>query len=339
MVAARKLPNFGLGMAALGRPGYINLSRNQVFDNEDSDPNDVQRRSVESMQEKANQVMQALMTKSKEHGMLPWFDCARSYGLSEKFVGEFLRNQGTAPDDVVVSSKWGYTYVANWNVALQAGAPHEVKDHSIDNFLKQLEETKEHIGEYVDLYQVHSATFDSGILTDGQVHAALASCKKDDGWKIGLSVSGPNQNDVLREAMKIQTPDGERLFDSVQCTFNLLEQKPGSALLEARKEGMDIIIKEGMANGRVLNHKKVKEYAEQVKCSPDSLALACILAQPFEPRVLSGSVTPDQLNSNAEAISISETLKGNGDLLDQIMDDCVMDSEQYWQDRSALAWN
>ena len=344
MVATSKtLPRFGLGMAALGRPGYINLSRTQIFDNKESNMNDVQRRSVEAMQEKANEVMDTLMKESKGNDMLPWFDCARSYGLSEKFVGEFLRGKGVSPNEVIVSSKWGSTYVGDWKVELEAGEPHEVKDHSVGKFLKQIEETRTCIGEYVDLYQVHSATFDSGILTDSQVHDALASCKKEDGWKIGLSVSGHNQDDVLREAMKIKTSDGTRLFDSVQCTFNLLEQRPGEALLEAHKEGMDIIIKEGMANGRVLKNERVQEFARKNSWSADSLALACILAQPFEPRVLSGSVTSEQLSSNANAIAISKALRGEGEsdtnLLDQIMKDCVMDSEQYWKDRSALAWN
>lgn len=340
MAASTTLPRFGLGMAALGRPGYINLSRTHVFDNTKSDMSDVQRRSVESMQSKANEVMETLMTECAKRGdVLPWFDCARSYGLSEKFVGDFLRSRSVKPDDVVVSSKWGYTYVADWRVELEAGAPHEVKDHSVDNFLKQIKETKEQVGEYVNVYQVHSATFESGILTDERVHQALASCKRDDGWSIGLSVSGPNQDEILREAMKIRAPDGTRLFDSVQCTYNLLEQRPGKALLEARNEGMDVIVKEGMANGRVLNNEAVKDYAKKTNWSADGLALACILAQPFEPRVLSGSVTPGQLSSNFEAVTIAETLKSDSDLLDEIMKNCVMDSEQYWKDRSALAWN
>lgn len=342
MVAASKtlLPRFGLGMAALGRPGYINLSRTEVFDEEGSNKDDVRRRSVESMQEKANSVMTNLMEESKTQGMIPWFDCARSYGLSEKFVGEFLRNQNIQPEDVFVSSKWGYTYVADWKVELEPGKPHEVKDHSTENFLKQIEETKECLGEYIDLYQVHSATFDSGILTDAKVHDALSSCKNKDGWKIGLSVSGPNQGDILKEAMKITSPDGSRLFDSVQCTFNVLEQKPTESLLAAHQEGMDIIIKEGVANGRALRTEKLLTFAEANGWSVDGLALACILAQPFQPRVLSGSVTPEQLSSNFKAFEISKILKEERpELLELIMKECVMDSERYWKNRSALAWN
>jgi aryl-alcohol dehydrogenase-like predicted oxidoreductase len=197
------------------------------------------------------------------------------------------------------------------------------------------------VGEYVDLYQVHSATFDSGILTNKDAHAALSKCRRERGWKLGLSVSGPQQNDVLREAMKIKA-EGENvpLFDSVQCTFNVLEQRPGDALLEARESGMDIIIKEGLANGRALRHESVLDYSKQLGCPPDALALGCILAQPFAPRVLSGAVTAEQLTSNYEAHEVAKKLQENDShLLKEVMASTLVPSEDYWNERSALKWN
>lgn len=337
------LPRLGLGMAALGRPGYINLNRRAVFDK--SDNQNVVERSVELMQNQANVVMNTMMKETKrisnsDNKTLPWFDCARSYGLSEKFVGEFLKSNNVTPDEVYVSSKWGYTYVADWKVQLKDGQPHEVKDHSVENFLSQIDQTVECIGDYVKLYQVHSATFESGILTDKRVHEALNECKKSKGWSIGLSVSGPKQNAILREAMQIQASDGTRLFDSVQCTFNVLEQRPGDALLEAHNAGMDIIIKEGMANGRVFLNEKMQQISKSSGYSIDQIALACILSQPFNGRVLSGAVTDEQLVSNMKAMDLSEKLKGDEKpLLDEIMQSCCMESETYWADRTALAWN
>lgn len=336
VIISNSLPRLGLGLAALGRPGYINLNRSDIFDGKDANKSDTQRRSIDSMQEKANEVMKSLVSLAKENDTKPWFDCARSYGLSEKFVGEFLKNNQISSSDVVVSSKWGYSYVADWNIELEGGAPHEIKDHSIENFLKQIEETKEQIGDYLNLYQVHSATFESGILTDTRVHEALASTRKEISCQIGLSVSSPVQNKIIEEALKIKTSDGERLFDSVQCTYNLLEQRPADALLKAHEEGMDIIIKEGMANGRILKNEKVVEISDRLGCTPDALALAFILAQPFKPRVLSGAVTPEQLESNAKCLKLAEELTMD-DL--QSLHTLAMDSEQYWQDRAKLAWN
>jgi aryl-alcohol dehydrogenase-like predicted oxidoreductase len=118
------LPRLGLGMAALGRPGYINLNRDAVFG--------ADGRTLEKMQTQADLVLDMLFQMSQASASTPWIDCARSYGLSEKFTGEYLRKRNVKPDEVYVSSKWGYTYVADWNVTLDPGAPHEVKDHSID---------------------------------------------------------------------------------------------------------------------------------------------------------------------------------------------------------------
>lgn len=322
------LPKLGLGMAALGRPGYINLGRDAVFGDSASRP-------LDKMQKQADLVLDCLFAKSTGR---PWIDCARSYGLSEQFVGEYLRRNNIKPVDVYCSSKWGYTYVADWNVKLEKGAPHEVKDHSVANFLKQIEETNELMGEYLDLYQIHSATFESGVLDNVDIHKALHQCKKDRGWAIGLSVSSPKQGEILRRAMEIEI-DGEKLFDSVQCTFNLLEQSPGPTLLDAHRSGMDIIIKEGLANGRVLKNDVIMEYAKRLPCTPDALALGCILAQEFQPRVLSGSVTPQQLISNMKASEVAEMLRKDTALLAEIMSKCVMDSEEYWNERSALEWN
>lgn len=139
--------------------------------------------------------------------------------------------------------------------------------------------------------------------------------------------------------MDIKVDGTSRLFDSVQCTYNLLEQRPGPALLEAHRLGMDIIIKEGLANGRVLQNPAVQEYSQQLSCEPDQLALACILAQPFHPRVLSGAVTPEQLKSNCKAATLAERLRENTTVLTEIMVKTKMGSELYWSDRSSLAWN
>jgi len=94
------LPRLGLGMAALGRPGYINLNRESILGND---------RPVELMQKQADLVMDKLFALSSSGEEDAWLDCARSYGLSEKFVGEYLRSRKIPADQVYVSSKWGYS--------------------------------------------------------------------------------------------------------------------------------------------------------------------------------------------------------------------------------------
>jgi aryl-alcohol dehydrogenase-like predicted oxidoreductase len=100
MPPTASLPRIGLGMAALGRPGYINLDRDAIFGSE--------VRSVDKMQAQANMVLDALFRRSGGAGMT-WVDCARSYGLSERFVGEYLKQHDVEPNNVFVSSKWGYS--------------------------------------------------------------------------------------------------------------------------------------------------------------------------------------------------------------------------------------
>ena len=103
---------------------------------------------------------------------------------------------------------------------------------------------------------------------------------------------------------------------------------------------MDIIIKEGIANGRVFQSTKMKDFSETSGYPLDQLALACILAQPFHPRVLSGAVTDEQLSSNLKAVDISKELKDERkELLANIMKETAISSEQYWRDRSNLGWN
>ena len=70
------------------------------------------------------------------------------------------------PDGVTISSKWGYVYTAGWEVAAD---PPEVKHHDVETFRRQLDETREHLGDWLALYQIHSATPDSGVLSNDAV--------------------------------------------------------------------------------------------------------------------------------------------------------------------------
>ena len=68
------------------------------------------------------------------------------------------------------------------------------------------------------------------------------------GVKIGLTLSGPRQ--AALQALDVQI-DGQRVFDCVQATWNLLEPSAGPALQAAHDAGMGVIVKEALANGRL----------------------------------------------------------------------------------------
>ncbi|MBM2614627.1 aldo/keto reductase [Actinoplanes sp. LDG1-06] len=299
----------GLGLAAVGRPGYINLGRDT-----DLPPS----RSVEAMRERAHQ----LLSDAYDAGVR-YFDVARSYGRAEEFLASWLPGH----DDAIAGSKWGYTYTADWQVTADV---HEVKDHSVATFDRQIGETRALLGDRLALYQIHSVTPDSPALTDTVLHRRLAGL----GVPVGFSTSGPRQADTIRAALAVEV-DGARLFRSVQSTWNVLETSAGPALAEARAAGCDVIVKEAMANGRLAGESvgAVRAVAAELGTTPDAVALAAVLRQPWSPVVLSGAATEAQLTSNLAAAAMPLS----PDQLARLT--AVAESpEQYWKTRSGLAW-
>ncbi len=315
----------GLGLAALGRPGYINLGH----------ADDLQSNyDVTEMQAHAHRVLDAAYDAG-----VRYFDAARSYGRAEQFLGTWLEARQFSPGSVAVGSKWGYTYTAAWQVDADV---HEVKEHSLSVLRRQWGESQSHLGEYLDLYQVHSATIDSGILENREVHTELARLKES-GILIGLSVSGPRQAEVLEHAMNVNV-SGVRLFDCVQATWNLLEMSAGPALTSAWQAGMGVIVKEALANGRLTERNKkpafagklalLKREARRLGTTVDGFALVGVLAQPWVDVVLSGAAREDHLLSNLKALEVSWDDEAASHL--QAL---VEPAGEYWRTRSDLEWN
>lgn len=301
----------GLGLAALGRPGYMTLQHREDFASLDP----------ASMLAQAQAVLDAAYAGGIRH-----LDVARSYGRAEAFVRAWLDSRRHS--DVIVSSKWGYRYTANWqsNVAV-----HEVKDHSLAHLDSQWLESKATLGDALRIYQVHSATLESGVLSDGAVLDRLATLR-DGGMAMGLSVTGPRQGEIIDAAIALQR-GGKRLFDWVQATWNVLEPSAGPALLRAKERGLRTIAKEGMANGRLASRGRLVEWLELARSTgvePDALALGVALQQPFLDVVLSGAATVDQLRSNLKARELAPVKLELSEL--------VVPPAAYWAQRSRLPW-
>lgn len=315
----------GLGLAALGRPGYINIGHADDLEH---------NYDVEAMEARAHAILDAAYEKG-----VRYFDAARSYGRAEEFLGSWLRRRGLSQEAVVVGSKWGYTYTANWKIDAQA---HEVKEHSPTVLQRQWHESRSNLGLYLDLYQIHSATIESGVLDNKKVLAELARLKSE-GIAIGLSVSGSQQREVIEQSLKLKV-DGVRLFDCVQATWNLLEKSAGTALAKARELGVGVIIKEALANGRLTDRNrepafapqldKLKREAQRLRTTVDGIALAAVLAQPWVDVVLSGAVTLNHLRSNLRAVEVIWDEKAALEL-----NALSQSQEDYWRTRSGLRWN
>jgi aryl-alcohol dehydrogenase-like predicted oxidoreductase len=308
----------GLGLAALGRPGYINLGRDGDLGAD---------RSVPAMARACH----AVLDRAYDAG-IRYVDTARSYGLAEEFLASWLRDRRLPPGALTIGSKWGYAYTGGWRV----DAPvHEVKDLTLATLRRQAVESRALLGDHLRLYQIHSATIESGVLDDRDVLGELGRLRAD-GLVIGLTVSGPRQAAAIRRALRVEV-DGVGLFQAVQATWNLLEASAGPALAEAAAQGWGIVVKEALANGRLTDRGATGESAPARREAAargiplDAFSIACALAQPWVDVVLSGAVTQEQLASNLAALDV----KLSPDQVPSI----AQPPDEYWLRRGGLRWS
>lgn len=314
----------GLGLAALGRPGYVNLGHADDLEG---------RRGRDQLRDHAAAVLDAAFARG-----VRYFDAARSYGEGERFLAGWLAARGVGPDEAVVSSKWGYVYTAAWQVRAEK---HEVKEHTLAVLRRQAAESRSILGDHLRLYQIHSATLESGVLDDAEVSAELARLREG-GWKVGLSLSGPRQADTLRKAMTVRV-EGRRLFDAVQATWNLLERSAEPALAEAHDAGMGVVVKEALANGRLTarnddpafapSRRALAEVAARLGVGVDAVALAAALSRPWADAVLSGAATAEQVGENVLAVSAAWDAEAEARLAG-----LAEEPAAYWKRRAGMEW-
>ncbi|MCB1169505.1 MAG: aldo/keto reductase [Leptospiraceae bacterium] len=315
MTAANDHNRLALGLASLGRPGYINLGHSQDLGSID----------YSAMQERCMDVLDAAYDCGIRH-----IDAARSYGSAEDFLAGWMDRR--RPDDLFISSKWGYRYTADWQIQAEV---HEVKDHSLSHLQSQWKESHARLGSHINLYQIHSATLKTGVLEDAAVLRFLSGLKEE-GLRIGLSLSGIDQPATLDRALEIRI-DGMQLFDSVQATWNVLEQSVAPSLRSAHEAGWLVLIKEALANGRLTERGDCDgflAFARSKGVPPDALALAYALSMPFVSRVLLGPTTREQLESNLAALQLRISQEDRAAL-----DAMREEPADYWNRRSRLAWN
>ncbi|MGA1762877.1 MAG: aldo/keto reductase [Gammaproteobacteria bacterium] len=315
-----KLKNkLGLGLAALGRPGYINLGHNQNIGPD---------KSKQALYLQAEKVLSFAYQSG-----IQYFDVARVYGASEEFLSTWIRKQNQF--NGFVGSKWGYEYLADWKIDTDV---HERKDHSLSFLKKQWVETRLNLGKNIDLYQIHSVTSESNVLNDRDVLNELHNIKNS-GIQIGISTSGPDQEETIKKLLEINRV--EKIFSFIQCTINILEQSCQQTLIKASESGINIIAKEVFANGRLsaanknFHQKEISNLvniAIDLNLSLEELSLIWAYQQNYIKIVLTGAATVEQIQSNFDAI-------GKSDLTLPNLSDLSISKENYWQSRKSLKWN
>jgi len=311
----------GLGTATIGRPHYINIKTN-VSDEPFNKQNFILKGK-------------SMLTEAYKQGVRH-FDTAPGYGIAESILLEWISE--FQPKDITISTKWGYTYVANFN---RNANVHEIKEHSLDKLNEQWEVSK-HLLPYLNIYQIHSATLDSGVLENREVLKRLSQLKQEYNLKIGLSTSGKNQNEIIEKALSVKI-DNNTLFDSFQVTFNVFDQSLLKITPLLKQENKTIIVKEALANGRVFPNADYNHYqntyelleslSNKYNTSIDAVALRFCLDIINPLMVLSGASEKNHLASNLMA----NNFKLNTEEINQIKK-LVINPISYWKERKQLPW-
>lgn len=312
----------GLGTAAIGRPHYINIKSQ-------ASPTEFDRASFE-----AHGI--SILDHAYQSG-IRYFDTAPGYGLAEKLLIGWAANK--KDNEFEIATKWGYTYVANFKADAEQ---HEVKEHSLAKLNEQWQQS-ENLLPYLTTYQIHSATFATGVLENEIVLNRLADLKTKQGIKMGITTTGADQAAVLAKALEVKI-NGKSLFDAFQVTYNVLDQSLAPLLRSPAAQGKRFIIKEALANGRIFPNRKFPHYhdlyqklqylAGKYGVGIDAVALRFCMdsVQPYV--VLSGASEHQHLDQNLKANTF-ELDKSEVKMLEELS----ISPAAYWTERKALPWN
>ena len=253
-------------------------------------------------------------------------DAARSYGRAEEFLSSWLRTRSIEPGALTVSSKWGYTYTADWRIDAD---PPEVKELTAETLRRQLKETR-NCSDRTSRSTRFIRRRSPAVCWTTRLCSRSSPNSAAPASPIGASVSGTEQSATITRLVELGC------FDVVQATWNLLERSAGDALRSAHDAGMGVIVKEALANGRLTARGGIAPLAHaaaRLATSEDAVAIAGVLARPWADTVLSGASTVDQLQSNLQAREVVWD-----DQLEAELASLAMPTSEYWDARSELPW-
>ena len=260
---------------------------------------EISRQERSKVVEEADRVLNAALD-----GGINFLDTAACYGRTEEIIGATVAHRR---DEYILATKCGHTTDDG-----DRGTPwteHKswtgaAVSESIDRSLRRLQT------DHLDIVQLHSC--DVEVLKNGEVIEALAQAREAGKTRF-IGYSGDNA------AARWAVDSG--LFDSLQTSFNLVEQHARTkGLFEAAEaRGMGVIIKRPVANGAWGKGRSPYEYADeyfrraqimeglgplpQAPEDPILLALGFVLAQPQVDTIIVGTHNPSHLSSNIEMVT------------------------------------
>ncbi len=316
-----KKNSLGLGTAAIGRPQYINIRQEATT-----------TFSLAAFQQKGIAVLDDAYNRG-----IRYFDTAPGYGMAEQLLLDWVveKNDPT----IEVATKWGYTYVANFD---PTATQHEIKEHSLKKLNEQWDSSKELLP-YLSTYQIHSATFETGVLDNEKVLNRLAELKNNHGLLMGISTTGANQVAVIKKALDVEV-NGIPLFDVFQVTYNILDQSLATIAKELAVQKKRLIIKEALANGRIFPNDQFPHYknlyaslaalAKKYNVGIDAIALRFCMDSIDPYQVLSGAANELHISQNSKATQFELQAK---DII--ALKKMAVSPQSYWAERKLLAWN
>jgi aryl-alcohol dehydrogenase-like predicted oxidoreductase len=167
-----------------------------------------------------------LLRRAFEKG-INYFDTADTYGsgLGETLLADAF---GGMRDEVVISTKIGYDF---YNHTQRRGQQERPQDWS-ETFIRfALEQSLKRLGtDYIDFLQLHNTKMDA---IENEALFELMEEFKEKGKIRSYGVALGPKIGWLEEGVKAMR---ERDLAGVQMIYNLLEQDPGRALIEAARE-------------------------------------------------------------------------------------------------------
>jgi aryl-alcohol dehydrogenase-like predicted oxidoreductase len=224
-----------------------------------------------------------------------FLDTAECYGGSEELVGKAVSHRRS---EFFLATKTGHV---SGDYVGQDWSAKTVRD-SIDRSLKRMKTP------YIDLLQLHSCSVD--VLKKGEVIEILQEAKQG-GKTRYIGYSGDNAPALWAVE--------SGLFDTLQTSFNLVDQKARFELFEkAKAKSMGIIVKRPIANGAWGASRSPSGYAQgyfersqkmladgEIPEAPDDrilLALGFTLAHDEVDVAIVGTKTPKYMQGNVEML-------------------------------------
>ena len=313
-------PRIGLGLAAVGRPGYINLGRDRDLP---------LGRGVDAMRRRTHELLDLAYERGVRH-----FDAARSYGRAEEFLAS-----GWTPGP----------HGPVWSSPASGATPTPPTGRSPPRRTRSRTTAWRRTNGSSPRPGGCSATASTSTRCTRSPRTARPSpmprCTAR--WPgrpraaspSGCRPAGRAQGDAIRAALAV-TVDGEPLFRSVQATWNLLEPSAGPALAEAHAAGRTVYVKEALANGRLAGAGSAARPRPRAARRGRRARRATRWRwprsshQPWAGVVLSGAATTAQLASNLRAVG------GPPDADDlAALAGLAEPAAAYWSTRSRLPWN